>query len=78
MMNRFKSFLDSIASPGGNILILCFFVVASGFAMNRLHYSDQIDTAMLSAFSGFCGALLAQLTQGIRTSSKPEDSDKKP
>jgi hypothetical protein len=62
----FSKFLNGLASPGGNILILCFFVILSGTALNKIHYSDQIDTAMLTAFSGFCGALLAQLTQAVR------------
>lgn len=61
-MNKFTAFLDALASPGGNLLVLCFFVILSGVTMNRLHYSDQIDTVMLSVFSGFSGALLQALT----------------
>lgn len=58
----FQSFLDSLATRGGNLLILCFFVFISGFAMNRIHKSDEIDTVMVSVFSGFCGALLQALS----------------
>ena len=71
-MKFFREFLDNIASPGGNLLILCFFVLVSGWAMAGLRNSagsssERVDTVMISVFSGFTGALLQALTAIHRT-----------
>lgn len=61
-MKSLLAFFDAVASPGGNLVLLAIFVVLSGVAMNKVHYSDQIDTVMISVFSAFSGALLQALT----------------
>ena len=71
-MKYFREFLDNIASPGGNLLILCFFVLATGWAMAQLRHgneasNERVDTVMISVFSGFTGALLQALTAIHRT-----------
>lgn len=62
-MTRWQSFLTSLATPGGNILILCFFslimlamVVGTGQKGNQ-----QIITFMLATASTFLGALVGIL-----------------
>ena len=62
-MTRWQSFLTSLATPGGNILILCFFslimlamVVGTGQKGNQ-----QIVTFMLATASTFLGALVGIL-----------------
>lgn len=67
----FREFLDDIASPGGNLMILVICVFASGAASVWVgHRDDQVDTALLSVFSGFTGALLQATTMYVR--QKPE------
>lgn len=62
-MRLFKEFLELLATPGGNLLILCVAVVCSGVAAVAVsNRSDQLDNFMLSIFSGFSGALLQALT----------------
>lgn len=71
MLTWFREFLDAIASPGGNLMILVVCVFASGIGAVWVgHRDDQVDTAMLSVFSGFTGALLQATTMYVR--QKPE------
>jgi hypothetical protein len=72
-MSYFERFIKQLETQGGQLLILCSFVILTGVAMNRLHYSDQIDTVMISVFSGFSGALLTTLTRGA--TKKTEDTN---
>ena len=65
MIAKIRDFLDAVASPGGNLLILVFCVFVSGLAAIVIQdKSDQVDTVFLSVFSGFTGALLQALTTG--------------
>lgn len=64
-LGKFREFLDALASPGGNLLILCAAVTTTGIAAvivgvgNR---NTEVDNFLLSVFSGFTGALLQALT----------------
>jgi hypothetical protein len=63
-MQKWQSFLNSIATPGGNLLVLCIFVVALLVVMIfEIHHSDegQVQTVVVATFSGFSGALLQAL-----------------
>jgi hypothetical protein len=64
-MQKWQQFLDSLASKGGNLFVLCVFVGSLlALVLHVLHHSDdnQATTVLLSTFSGFSGALLAALT----------------
>lgn len=67
-MKVVREILDALASPGGNLVILCVAVLASGIAAvavaNRPDNvrNTEVDNFMLSVFSGFTGALLQALT----------------
>jgi hypothetical protein len=65
-MNNWQRFLNSISTPGGNLLLLGFFVV--GLFVMVIHVlenphpnGDQAITVILSTFSAFTGALLQAL-----------------
>jgi hypothetical protein len=63
-MNKWQSFLNSISTPGGNLLILSLFVIALlCVVIAEIHHGDegQVQTVVLSTFSGFAGALLQAL-----------------
>lgn len=61
-----QRFLDSLASKGGNLLLLSVFVVSLLLLVIWITSRDQGDsqavTVILSTFSAFSGALLAALT----------------
>lgn len=64
-MNRWKEFLDSLASRGGTILVLLLLVVImGGFVMHILHSreSGPIATLVENTFAGFVAALTLALT----------------
>jgi hypothetical protein len=77
-VNKWQAFLDSLASKGGNLLVLSFFVGGLLGLVIWVTLRDQGDsqavTVILSTFSGFSGALLAALTGqvgGQRKSDTP-------
>lgn len=65
-MKRWNDFLDSMATGGGAILALMFFVVLFGFVslhvMHHPGYSEQMVTTFTGLLTGFAGALLGALT----------------
>jgi hypothetical protein len=67
-MNRWETFLNSLATRGGNILLLTFFVLFLGvLVVHVLHHPEtnaDVKTVLLSTFSGFTGALIAALQGG--------------
>jgi hypothetical protein len=73
-----QKFLDSLSSKGGNLFILCAFVVFMLALVIWVTHRDAGDsqavTVILSSFSAFSGALLAALTgqQGGQRKSDPE------
>lgn len=68
VMKWFREFLELVATPGGNLIILCSAVIISGVAAvlvaNRAENvrNTEVDNFMLSVFSGFSGALLQALS----------------
>jgi len=69
-LSGWNKFIDSLATRGGSIFILCIFVFLLGALMfHVLHHSDndQVVTVILSTFSGFSGALLTALTSMTRS-----------
>ena len=62
-MNRWQSFLTSLATPGGNILILCFFslIMLAMVVGTGKDGTQQIITFMLATASTFLGALVGIL-----------------
>lgn len=66
-----RKFVDALASPGGNLLILIFFVLTLLVLMGEpwWHYSDDADKTIAQAFAGFNGALLAALVGRPRTNT---------
>lgn len=71
-MAKWQTFLNSLSTPGGNLLLLCIFVASLlTLVIHVLHHGDngQVATVILSTFSGFSGALL-QALRG-RTSDIP-------
>lgn len=68
-MSIWEHFLNSLATRGGNILVLIFFVVGLFFAvLHVLHHGEsaavEVRTVVMSTFSGFSGALLQALVGG--------------
>jgi len=83
-MNRWQLFLNSISTPGGNLLLLAIFVSAM-FTMvvhvleNPHPNGDQAVTVILSTFSAFSGALLQALrgrSSDIPNNGKPVEAAK--
>jgi hypothetical protein len=63
-MDSWQKFLNSLGTPGGNLLLLVIFVSCLlGLVLHVLHHGDdgQVTTVILSTFSGFSGALLQAL-----------------
>jgi hypothetical protein len=64
-MQSWQKFLDSLATKGGNLLVL--FVCFGGLLallIHVLHHGDSGNVSMVvvATFSGFSGALMATLT----------------
>jgi hypothetical protein len=66
VIERWQKFLDSLATKGGNLAVLCFFVIflllLTMWVLHRGTSTSQAATVLLATFSGFSGALLAALT----------------
>jgi hypothetical protein len=83
-MQKWQQFLNSISTPGGNLLLLAFYVAALlALVIHVLHHADngQIVTVILSTFSGFSGALLQALrgrTSDIPPAQPPANGAPKP
>ena len=64
-MQAWQKFLDSLATKGGNLLVLfvCFAGLL-GLLIHVLHHGDtgNVSMVVVSTFSGFSGALMATLT----------------
>jgi hypothetical protein len=64
-MQSWQKFLDSLATKGGNLLVLfaCFAGLLS-LLIHILHHGDtgNVSMVVVSTFSGFSGALMATLT----------------
>jgi len=64
-MQSWQKFLDSLATKGGNLLVLfvCFAGLL-GLLIHVLHHGDtgNVSMVVISTFSGFSGALMATLT----------------
>ena len=65
-MAKWQMWLNSLSTPGGNLLLLAVFVSALlSLTVHVLHKdgqdSNQVTTDILSTFSGFSGALLQAL-----------------
>ena len=84
MIEKWQKFLDSLRSPGGQLLILCFYVCTLlGLVIwvtSRDAGDSQAQTVIISTFSAFSGALLGFLTGsavgGQRKSDPPPESPK--
>ena len=65
-MTRWQAFLDSLATKGGQILLLCLFVMGLLALVVWITSRDAGDatasTTVLNTFSAFSGALLGFLT----------------
>lgn len=56
-----QGILNSLGTPGGNLLLLCIFVSSLlALVVHVLHHSDDstVTTTILNTFTGFSGALL--------------------
>lgn len=65
----FRKFLEALATPGGNLFILCVFDALLLFLMAEpglFKYSDDVDKVIQTMFAGFSGATLQALTSGTR------------
>jgi hypothetical protein len=64
-MQSWQKFLDSLATKGGNLLVLfvCFAGLL-GLLIHVLHHGDtgNVSMVVVATFSGFSGALMATLT----------------
>jgi hypothetical protein len=74
MNGKWQYFLNSLATVGGNLvlLFLCFFVLL-GLVLHVLHssnVSDQVSTVIVTTFSAFSGALL-QALRGRTSDTNP-------
>jgi FtsH-binding integral membrane protein len=69
-VTKWQSWLDSLSSKGGQLLILCLFVIfllaLVIWVTSRDAGDSQAATVILSTFSAFAGALLTFLTGGQR------------
>lgn len=75
-MDTWQKFLNSLSTPGGNLLLLTIFVISMlALVVHVLHHGDdsQVATVILTTFSGFSGALL-QALRG-RTSDIPQPTN---
>lgn len=65
-MEKWQRFLDSWATKGGQLLLLCFFVIILLalviWITSRQAEDNQAQTVVLSTFSALSGALLGFLT----------------
>jgi hypothetical protein len=70
-MHKWQSFLNSLSTPGGNLLIMVLFAVALLIVLlfRASSPEGQVQTIILGAFSAFSGALLLALRG--RTSDIP-------
>lgn len=78
MKNWFEKFLDALASPGGNLLILVFFDLTLLVLMGEpwWHYSDDADKTISQTFAGFVGATLQALVVHGGRAKMPEPENK--
>lgn len=63
-MLKWQNFLNSLATPGGNLFALLLCVAAfTALVVHILHHGDdeRVVTVILSTFSGFTSALLLAL-----------------
>jgi hypothetical protein len=68
-MDSMRKFFDMLATPGGNLAILCFFDCLLLVLMAEpgiFKYSDDVDKVIQTMFAGFTGATLQALTSGTR------------
>jgi len=67
-MEKWRQFLDSLATRGGNILLLWLCVGGfTGLVLHALHHPEvnvEVKTVVLATFSTFTGALVGALTGG--------------
>lgn len=67
-MERWEHFLNSLATRGGNIVILLLCASGLFFAvLHVLHHAEtgtEVRTVIMSTFSAFTGALLQALMGG--------------
>jgi hypothetical protein len=81
-MKNFREFLEAMATPGGNLLILVCLDFALLFLMGNkwFHYSDQIDSEVDTMFAAAMGATIQALQSGVRTigSGHPPESKTAP
>jgi FtsH-binding integral membrane protein len=81
-MNNWQRFLDSLASKGGNLLLMALFVVSLLTLVIWVTSRDQGDsqavTVILSTFSAFSGALLAALTGQVGGQRKTDNGKDQP
>lgn len=75
-MTSWHSFLDSLATRGGNIFCLIVINVALAMLVYHVLHHNEVGaataTVILSTFSNFTGALMMALTGG---SSKQRNGD---
>lgn len=74
MNGKWQYFLNSLATIGGNVFLLCFFVlVFLGLVLYTLHdagANSNVVNTVTNAFTGFTGALLLSL-KGRTTDTNP-------
>ena len=74
MNGKWQYFLNSLATVGGNLALLCVFVLLLlGLVLHVLHSanaSDQVSTVIVTTFSAFSGALL-QALRGRTSDTNP-------
>ena len=72
-MSLFDTFLEGLATKGGNLLILCFFTVLTLVFVVHVSYhpvfGPEMRTLAIGTFSGFSGALLSTLTGALKSNS---------
>lgn len=77
LMENWEHFLNSLATRGGNIVILLCVSVLLGFGvLHILHHGEvnvEAKTVVLATFSAFTGALLQALMGG---SSRQRQADR--
>ena len=82
MVELWHSFLDSLATIGGNIMVLLIvWLLTGGGVVYLLHHPDVNGAArdlVASTFAGVNGALMYALTQGRRGVNVTRSADYQP
>lgn len=77
MNGKWQYFLNSLATVGGNVFLLCFFVIVFLaliiYVLHGANANDRLVSTVSDTFMGFSGALLLAL-KGRTTDQNPSSN----